>query len=569
MKNQTHSPSSDFRFIIDGGKAKIIGYVGSDSHVVIPSDLGGSPVAVISAHSFTSETIEHVVLPETLEKLENPSFFRCPVLKTIHFSSGVSSAHASFAIECPSLENIDVSEDNPYFRSVGGVLYSKDMTRLVRCPVSVEGEFAVPDGVRKIDSEAFLSCLKITKLIYPSCTEKIAFEVVGTAKDHAALSALEVSEDHPLYSTVDGILYNKDKTQLLRCPVGRKDDVTVPDGVLSIDSCAFLFCSEIRRIHLPDSAASLGSSAFAHCSSLEEINIPHGVTTLESTFSQCSSLERITVPDSVLSLGSFCFSECTSLRELFIPSSVLSVGSCAFQGCTSLADIAVDEANTALSAEDGILFDKNRTEILFVSPLKKGLLTIPAGVRSIDRYALSCCSEITEIAIPASLAAIHRFLFIDCTSLRGFTVDKESEYYAACDGMLTDKSMTALIRCPQCKAGSVILPDSVKKLSSNAFSSCRLITEVELPVGISAVPTQAFYRCTALESVTLPETVIALGSFAFWGCKNLCTLELPESLRTIGDLAFTGCNVLITAPHNPSHYGYTPDVGVSWTLTSI
>ncbi len=85
---------------------------------------------------------------------------------------------------------------------------------------------------------------------------------------------------------------------------------------------------------------------------------------------------------------------------------------------------------------------------------------------------------------------------------------------------------------------SVMLPESLTTLGSEAFSSCKSLRAVKIPSGVASIPESCFYGCSSLESVTIPEGVTAIGDYAFGSCSLSNALILPESLEKIGDCAF-------------------------------
>ena len=117
-------------------------------------------------------------------------------------------------------------------------------------------------------------------------------------------------------------------------------NITIPNNVMRIGSCAFLGCSSLESITIPDSVTSIGNDAFEKCSSLKSITIPKRVTSIGSwVFADCSSLTSIIIPDSVTSIDSSAFKYCSSLESITIPDSVTSIGFSAFYDCSSLKSI--------------------------------------------------------------------------------------------------------------------------------------------------------------------------------------------------------------------------------------
>ncbi len=136
-----------------------------------------------------------------------------------------------------------------------------------------------------------------------------------------------VDSDNATYTSVDGVLYDKDMKTLLRCPKGKEGVFVVPDGVEKIDRFAFMHCLLLTEIKLPTSVKVLGddggeqysssSRLFSHCYSLEKVNIPEGVERLESmSFRYCISLKGLTIPNSLKYYHSSALSATESLEYL-------------------------------------------------------------------------------------------------------------------------------------------------------------------------------------------------------------------------------------------------------------
>ena len=171
--------------------------------------------------------------------------------------------------------------------------------------------------------------------------------------------------------------------------------------VTSVGSKAFEGCQSLTSIEIPTSVTSIENEAFSDCSSLTKINIPSSVkhigegaffgcntkkvTDMSSLFEGCKNLTNIKIPDNITNIGSTAFYRCSSLKKIEIPSSVTSIGNGAFYGCDELKSITVDPNNTNYSSEDGVLYNKDKTEIIVVPEAIKGKFTIPSSVIDINK----------------------------------------------------------------------------------------------------------------------------------------------------------------------------------------
>ena len=173
----------------------------------------------------------------------------------------------------------------------------------------------LPDSLTEIGSEAFYECSSLTSITIPASVTKIGDYVFCEC---SSLSSIDVDENNNMFSSVDGIIYNKKKTILKLCPEGRKS------------------------INIPNNVTKIGYYAFSGCESLTSITIPYGVTEIGSgAFSCCSSLTSITIPDSVTKIGDYAFSYCDLLTSITIPNGVMEIDKGAFEDCSSLEKLTI------------------------------------------------------------------------------------------------------------------------------------------------------------------------------------------------------------------------------------
>ena len=242
----------------------------------------------------------------------------------------------------------------------------------------------LPESVTSIGDRAFSSCVNLEEII--------------------------VSANNPVYSSLDGVLYNKDKTELLKWP-DKKLSVTIPESVTSIGDWAFSYCISLTSMTIPESVTSIGVGAFSYCSGLTSMTIPESVTSIgDEAFSYCSGLTSITLPESLTSIGVSTFSDCTGLTSITIPNSVESIGNGAFFRCSGLTTITLPESLTSIG----------RNTISGCSGLTT--ITIPESVTSIGDWAFYDCRGLTTITLPESLTSIGESAFSYCRGLTTITL---------------------------------------------------------------------------------------------------------------------------------------------------
>lgn len=196
----------------------------------------------------------------------------------------------------------------------------------------------IESGVQSISGGAFSGCTALEKV---GISDTVAQIDLNAFDGCTALAEFEVAEGNKAFSSDGGMLFSAGK-KLLRCPVGKSADYTVPSGTVAIAGGAFKDCAKLESLVIPDSVTAIGKSAFENCAALKRITLPKSITKLETlTFSGCAALAEIALPDSVKTLGEKVFSGCAALKSVKIPAEVTVIPTEAFFGCVSLESITI------------------------------------------------------------------------------------------------------------------------------------------------------------------------------------------------------------------------------------
>jgi len=193
--------------------------------------------------------------------------------------------------------------------------------------------------------------------------------------------------------------------------------VTLPNSLTSIGNCAFIG-SRLRSVTIGNSVTTIGESAFQNCQELSSVTIGNSVTTIgERAFQLCVELRKINIPNSVTSIGKMAF-DATGITSINIPSSVTNI-EVGISQSPSLTAVNVDGDNKNYSSDQGVLYNKNKTSLIYYPTGKGGFFSIPDSVTSIGKQAIT--SRLTGITIPNSVTSIEEYAFYKCSNLTNVT----------------------------------------------------------------------------------------------------------------------------------------------------
>ena len=311
------------------------------------------------------------------------------------------------------------------------------------------------------------------------------------------------------------------------------ENVVINDGITYIGEYAFAYSENLKTVKMSDTVTGMGTRAFEGCSRLENINISNRIRQiLAGTFLKCSSLKNITIPEMVTSIMYDAFSECHSLESISIPASVVVINH-VFDGCSRLESIDVDMNNQNYTSENGILFSKDKTEIIrYPSAKKEDSYTIPNSVTTIRNGAFEGCNNLIEIGISDSITQIEDCAFENCSNLIKIQLPDS----------LTSIGNVAFRSCSSLE--TIQIPDNVTNIGSYVFEKCTNLETVNIPKGVQAIPTGMFEECIRLKSIIIPDNITNIDGWAFAECSSLESIRIPNSVTTIGTNAFMECSNL-------------------------
>jgi|GEM_PF-738078 hypothetical protein len=522
-------------------------------------------------------------VPGSVTNIGHYSFDGCGFLTDIVIPNSVTSIGGWVFSNCISLTNIFIP----------GSVMNIGVHAFYKCAALTS--VTLENGVTSIGDSAFAECVALTGITVPKSVTNIGTSVFNGCNK---LTSIDVAADNPKYSSTDGVLFNKDKTLLIKYPIGNtRTSYTVPAGVTGIGVAAFESCEFLTDVTINSGVKNIGFRAFAYCENLTGINLPDSVTSIgEDAFDSTgyyyddSNWENdvlyidnclvntrntisgdYTIKDGIITVADGALSYCYNLTGITIPNSVTSIGYAAFNACEALASI-----------------------------------TLGNGVTSIGQGAFYGCTSLTDITIPKSVMRIGDDAFGSCNMLASIDVAADNPDYLSEDGVLFNKDKTRLIQYPIGNSRtSYTVPVGVTSIGAYAFSACEFLTDVTINTGVTNIDLEAFSYCENLTGINLPDSVTSIGfdafkytgyfnddsnwendvlyignhlimandslsgnyaikdgtitvaDEAFYFCKNLTGITVPNSLKAIGGYAFYNCFNLIsiTLPDSVSFIG--------------
>ncbi len=302
---------------------------------------------------------------------------------------------------------------------------------------------SIPDGVISIGFAAFESCSLLTGVTIPNsvtgigdyafgyCSSLISVTIpgsvtsIGEAAFAGGSTSVNVSRENKNYCSVDGGLYDKQKTTIFHPGKIQNGAFRVPDGVNRIGDSAFFDCTSLTSVIIPKSVTSIGSLAFLGCIRLTNVTIPDGVT---------------------------------------------SIGDAAFAG--SSTSINVSRENKNYCSVDGGLYNKQKTTILHPGKIQNGTFRVPDGVTSIGDYAFDGYRSLTNVTIPDSVTNICYGAFLDCIKLTDVYYDGTASDWAKITIEEGNEDLTnATLHCAKSAPAAPVV-----KLGNSATSGKPMLT---------------------------------------------------------------------------------------------
>lgn len=440
--------------IFNTNYVEITDYTGNAAELVIPAEIDGNQVTKIGFRAFYNcDSLTNVTIPNSVISIGESAFENCTGLTNVHIGNSVTSIGGGAFSFCSNLTNVILPDS---VTSIGTDAFSfcSNLTSV-----------HIGNNVNIIGGGAFRSCNSLTNIDIPASVTSIGLQAFAPCN---GLTMIEVDANNTHYTSRDGVLFNDNLTELVQYPSGSpRTGYDISDSVTSIGDSAFYYCTNLQSVDIPDSVTSIGENAFFYCPNFKSVDIPDSVTYVGlAAFSNCYELTSVTIPDGVTSISAYMFAECSGLTSVTIPNSVTSISDSAF----------FDSGLTNVNIPNGVTSIGNSA---FENCYDLTSVTISDSVADISYNAFRCCDNLTSIEVDTNNAhytSRDGVLFNrEMTELIQYPIGNSRTDYDIPDSV-TSIVYVAFSNCTGLQ--SISIPDSVNSIGSRAFASCDGLTDV-------------------------------------------------------------------------------------------
>lgn len=402
----------------------------------------------------------------------------------------------------------------------------------------LKSDVVIPEGVTTLGNGSRTvfgySHVDVTSITLSSTVSKIspfAFYCTGKLKE------IKVSPNNPYFTSIDGVLYTKDKKEIVAYPDGKKAAV----------------------FNIPGHVTTVGEACFYYVTCLEQIIIPETVTTIKEGAFFATRLEKLTIPKSVKTIGSNTF---YTIKELHVKASQAELGT---ELCTKSTTVYCTKGSTfetyaknnsipyVIIEEVGTAVKSAKVTSTSGTVPKNGTFTVtdnnPAnptmsfdGVKSATAKAVKIPDTVTYNGVTYKVTTVSVSSFTSTKDKAKFKVTSNKvgsltvEYKAPTNKKKTNVSIPKYVTYKGIKF-------KVTSVASNAFKNNKYVKKVTIPDTVTRIGAKAFSGCRKLTKVTIGKRVQTIDKYAFYGCKKLTDITIKSTkLQTVGKYALKGVN---------------------------
>ena len=560
-----------------GGLKSIESYAFYENRALNTVKFTGDALTSIGYRSFYNTDITELDLSGANASIGTSAFSNCNSLRTVKLS-GVNTIESGAFYGCDELVNLEMSDT---LTTIEGSAF---------CSCTSLKTVIFSDSVTTIADGSFTDCTGLESVtIGKGCTSVTASAFTRNVN----LVKFDVSEDNESYTSVDGVLYNKEKTAVVCYPKSLSGEYVIPDTVTSIEKAAFENCNKLTKITIGSGVETVNPYAFNQCNLLATVVFKDSDTAnkkiCERAFYYCGSLTEVDFGNAVTSIGDYAFTICSKIKSLEFPDSLTSIGQFAFSPYTDRTGGTYKESNlesvkfgTGLKTIGNYAFYDDRkiskleftgdnlTSIgsyAFYDNLALEELNLSGDNVSIGDNAFNNCNKLKTVNLKSGIKSIGSYAFRDCTVLDDIKLCSELETIGA----------YAFYNCGNLQ--SIEIPDNVTKIDNNTFENCSSLKSVSIGKSCTTISATAFNNATKLEKITvsadnekyssvdgallnkektsiilypksksgefvIPDTVTSIADRAFSSCPNLTKITIGANVESVGAYAFSSCSAL-------------------------
>ena len=407
----------------------------------------------------------------------------------------------------------------------------------------------IEEGIKEIDLSYILNCAPAVTLYLPSTLESIGDNGLGEVDN---TEHIYLAEGNKHFCLDNGVLYNYDKTKLLRCPVTKRGELIIPEGVTTIGANAFRLSGYKYAIDaepepkltviLPQSLTKIEAGAFRH-TWIGSLQIPANVSEIEE-----GALENAIHLTIKVSPDNEYFEVCNNLlidkrskkvlyamsNKVEIPNGIMEIADHAL-GHLQSKRIVIPEGVTRIGKDN-----LNLNKALKIS--------LPSTLKDITRSSFWGFFGVPHtIEVPTGMGKEFKEKLYDSGDydISSYIQEKKNSIiYDSSDELRISADGKTVLGVYDNTITAIVIPYGIEVIGESAFSGCKLLRKVDLPQTVKQIKRWAFHGCKYLRSINLPLGLKRIESHTFYGCKFLENIEIPYGVKKIEDRAFDGCESL-------------------------
>ncbi len=484
----------------------------------------GKSVKEIGELAFSGSGLTSITFPSSIETIGNGAFTHCDGLKSVNIPSPIKNIGDQAFDFCDNLDtlicNTDIGTVFQNIPSIKVVIVGDDVTSIPAHAFENCKRLAfviIPQSVKTIGENAFWGCNKLAKVQFGSIASLCGMN-------------FENVQANPLFFAKH--LY-----------IGGSEviDLVIPDSVTSISDIAFINCASLKSVTIPASVKTIGTDAFNGCERLTKAEFASIESLCEMKFGNVQTnplyyakhlyingaeVFDLEIPNTVETIEANTFVNGASLKSVKIPASVKNIGDDAFAGCEGLVKAEFASLESLCGIKFGTVLSNPLyyARHLYIDGAEITDLAIPNSMAAIGDFAFANCGSLKSVKIPASVKTIGTDAFVDC---KGLTKAE----FASIESLCGTKFST--------------IPSNPLNYAKHLYIDGAEVTDLKIPNSVKSIGIAAFAGCEGLTSVTIPNTVTHIGDWAFSNCDGLKTVIIPKSVESLGYGAFANCTATI------------------------